>query len=102
MLSSGNEPQKNGAIRDDNRDIGSFDLANIFKAMYGEASNTNSLLTAGRSSEVDAGDGTRSRRQRLFWLLFWSQKSDKWLFNCILTNFVIGISEQSEFNRATE
>jgi hypothetical protein len=51
----------------------------------GEAVKLYSLLTAVRSSGLEEREGARFRRQRLFWLLFWSQKSDKWLFIKILS-----------------
>lgn len=46
----------------------------------GEAGKLNSLLTAVRPREDEERGGPRFSRQRLFWLLFWSQKSNKWLF----------------------
>jgi hypothetical protein len=41
-------------------------------------------LAARRSSEGEARAGTRSRRQRLFGLLFWSQKSDNPAANMLM------------------
>jgi hypothetical protein len=76
-------------------------LVNNFNSELGEAIDQNSASTAVRSREGDAGDGPRFRRQRLFWLLFWSQKSDKWLFGKILSleceaRNLLSLSRQAE------
>jgi hypothetical protein len=54
------------------------------KSEHGEAVNHDSLVAARRSREVEEQDGPRSRCQRLFWLLFWSQKSESFHFNFFL------------------
>jgi hypothetical protein len=54
-----------------------------FNSKPGEAVNNDSFVAARRSREVEERDGPRSRGQRLFWLLFWSQKSNIRLFSSV-------------------
>ena len=51
-----------------------FNLVNTLKSEQGEALNINSLLTAVRSREADAGGGPRFSRQRLFCYFFGHKK----------------------------